>query len=158
MHRRLTLLASLALFAAPLVAAAEDLVVIVHAERSASLDLDQIRQIYLRQRRFWANGDPIVPINRNADSETRRAFDRRVFGTDPRRLALYWNRAYFRGVLPPATLASDQAVLRYVAGDPRAIGYLPRSAVDDRVRIVFVLEAAASSSLPGPREPTGPPR
>ena len=46
-------------------------------------------------------------------------------------------RAYFNGVLPPATLASDEAVRRFVADEPRAIGYVRREAVDDSVRVVM---------------------
>jgi len=54
-------------------------------------------------------------------------------------LADYWNRQYFYGVLPPATLASTAAVLRYVAADPNAVGYVPLSEVDDSVTVVLHL-------------------
>ena len=56
------------------------------------------------------------------------------------RLADYWNRQYFYGVLPPATLASTGAVRRYVASDPNAIGYVPASEVDGSVRVVLHLQ------------------
>jgi hypothetical protein len=59
--------------------------------------------------------------------------------TEPR-LADYWNRQYFYGILPPATLASTEAVRRYVASDPNAIGYLPVSEVDGSIRVVLHLE------------------
>ena len=59
--------------------------------------------------------------------------------TEPR-LADYWNRLYFDGILPPATLASTEAVRRYVASDPNAIGYVPVAEVDGSVRVVLHLE------------------
>jgi ABC-type phosphate transport system substrate-binding protein len=121
---------------------AEDLVVIVHGSRQASLSLAELARIYLRQRRHWSDGEPIVPVNREAGSAARRLFVTRVFGADARRLTVYWNQQYFRGVLPPATLASDEAVRRFVAGEPRAIGYVAVSAADPSVRVVLRLPDA----------------
>ena len=82
---------------------AGDLVVIVHADRDVRLTRAEVAQIFLKRRRFWRNGESIVPINRNSVSSERDAFVRRVFGDEARRLDVYWNRQYFRGVLPPAT-------------------------------------------------------
>lgn len=119
----------------------QDIVVIVNGARTAELGAEEIAQIYLKKRRFWGDGTPILPVNRNADADTRSAFDRAIFGDLQRRLPVYWNRAYFQGVLPPLTLASDEAVRRFVATEPRAIGYVRADAVDDSVRVVLTLEA-----------------
>ena len=75
----------------------------------------------------------------NAGVDARADFDHAVFGSGLRRLPVYWNRAYFRGVLPPATLASDEAVRRFVASEPRAIGYVRIGAADGSVRVVLIL-------------------
>jgi ABC-type phosphate transport system substrate-binding protein len=125
-------------------AGSEDLAVIVHASRQASLTPAELARIYLRQRRHWRDGEPILPVNREAGSSSRRLFVRRIFGGDTRRLAVYWNQQYFKGVLPPATLASDEAVRRFVAGEPRSIGYVAASAVDESVRVVLRLPNDAS--------------
>lgn len=121
-------------------ASADRIAVIVHAERSISLDREAVAQIYLKRRRYWAGGDPILPINREAGSDIRDAFNRRVLGLDDSRLGVYWNREYFRGVLPPATLASDEAIRRFVAGDRRAIGYVDPSVIDESVRVVLYID------------------
>jgi ABC-type phosphate transport system substrate-binding protein len=120
-------------------AVAEDLVVIVHARRPAALAPADLARIYLRQRRYWSDGERIIPVNRDAGSGERRLFDGRVLGGDADRLLAYWNQQYFRGVLPPATLASDEAVRRFVASEPRAIGYVRASVVNDSVRVVLRL-------------------
>jgi ABC-type phosphate transport system substrate-binding protein len=127
---------------------AEELVVIVHADRRVEPSVQDIAQIYLKKRRFWSDGDPIVPVNRDARSRAREFFVRAVFGTELRQLAVYWNREYFRGVLPPATLASDEAVRRFVASEPRAIGYIHPSAVDDTVKIAAYLGDARPEPVP----------
>lgn len=119
----------------------ENIAIIVNASRTAELDVDAIAQIYLKKRRFWQDGTPILPVNRNADADTRERFDQLVFGGSERWLTEYWNRAYFSGVLPPATLASDEAVRRFVESEPRAIGYVRAVSVDDSVRVVLILDA-----------------
>jgi hypothetical protein len=116
------------------------LAIIVHPERYAKLSLEEVAQIYLRRKRFWDDGAAIVPLNLPSGTPLRAHFSGRVlYQTEPR-LADYWNRQYLYGILPPATLASTEAVRRYVASDPNAIGYVPASEVDGSVRVVLHLE------------------
>ncbi len=124
---------------------AGDLAVIVHPERSASVTEVQLAQIYLKKRRFWPDGDHIVPVNRESESFERESFTNAVFGKLAEDLRLYWHRQYFKGVLPPATLASDQAIKEFVAGDRYAIGYIRASAVDDSVHVALRLVAESPS-------------
>lgn len=128
---------------------AGDLVVIVHADRDVRLTREDVAQIYLKRRRFWKNGEAIVPLNRDSVSPARQAFVRHVFGGDTGRLAVYWNRQYFRGVLPPATLASDEAMKRFVANEPQAIGYIPVELVDASVRVVLRIAGAPAGPAGG---------
>lgn len=127
-----------------------DLAVIVHVDRNVRLTRAEVAQIYLKQRRFWENGAPIVPVNRNSGSEAREAFARLVFGDAAQRLEVYWNRQYFQGILPPATLASDEAVKRFVASERLAIGYISPGLVDASVKVVFRLE---DPRTPAPAHP-----
>ena len=134
-------------------ALAEDLVVIVHADRDVRLTLPEVARIYLKKRRFWEGGERIVPVNRDSTSAAREGFTRRVFGEDTTQLVIYWNRQYFRGVLPPATLASDEAVKRFVTREPLAIGYVPAHLADASVKVVLRLEdavAAPAAATSGP--------
>lgn len=114
--------------------------VIVHRERRAELSVEDVAQIYLRRKRFWADGAPVVPLNLPSATPLRERFSQIILGQNERRLAEYWNRQYFLGILPPATLASTESVRRYVASDPNAIGYVPDSEVDATVRVVLRLD------------------
>jgi len=150
MHLHAVVLLALlaAMLAAP--ARAGDLAVIVHPDREVALSPDELAQIYLKRRRFWENGEPIVAVNRNSSSEARRDFGRMVFGKRATQLVVYWNRQYFRGVLPPATLASDEAVRRFVAGEPLAIGYIDPELVDPSIRVLLLLrDDKATKEAPG---------
>jgi hypothetical protein len=114
--------------------------VIVHPKRHAELSLEEVAQIYLRRKRFWNDGSIIVPLNLPSQAPLRTHFSRLVLNQTEPRLADYWNQQYFYGVLPPTTLASTEAVRRYVASDPNAIGYVPVSEVDGSVRVILHLE------------------
>jgi hypothetical protein len=116
------------------------LAIVVHRARHADLSLSELAQVYFRRKRFWDDGTPIVPLNLPAGTPLRVAFSHAVLRRSEDDLADYWNRQYFYGVLPPATLASTAAVLRYVAADPNAIGYVPLSEVDDSVTVVLHVE------------------
>jgi len=115
------------------------LAVIVNPKRSDHLDRHDVARIFLRAHRFWDDGTPIVPLNLEAGTALRATFAARVLALDQARLAAYWNEQYFHGVFPPTVLASTAAVKRYVASDPRAIGYLDARDVDDTVKIVLKL-------------------
>jgi hypothetical protein len=114
-----------------------DVVVIVHPSRSGAVSRAQVRTIYLRQRRFWPDGQPILPVNREYGCAVRTVFEDNVFTDLKVPLSRYWNEQYFLGVLPPATLASDSAVRQYVAARPDAIGYIDARNLDDSVRVVL---------------------
>lgn len=133
--RPLLVVAALLLTAPAVAEEPVELVVIVHPTRAQRLDVAELRRMYLKQRRFWPDGDPIVPINRE-DGMLRRAFDR-LLDDEPTRLGAYWNRRYFEGVFPPITLASDEAIRRYVASRPNAVGYIDARMVDASVSVAF---------------------
>ena len=128
------------LLTTPAVPAETALAVVVHPERTAALDINDVARIYLRQRRFWDDGTPIVALNREPGTTTREVFSRRVLRTDPAQLQMYWNQQYFEGVFPPTVLSSGAAVKRYVAADRNAIGYIEWCEVDDSVRVVLKVE------------------
>jgi ABC-type phosphate transport system substrate-binding protein len=129
-------------------ARAEELAVIVHPQREVALDRDALAQIFLKRRAHWEDGGRIVPVNRDAESPLRAAFTRLVFGESARAHAVYWNRQYYLGMLPPATLASDEAVKRFVASEPLAIGYIRADAVDASVHVVLQLSEGAAPAAP----------
>ncbi|HXJ34370.1 MAG TPA: hypothetical protein VMS22_10075 [Candidatus Eisenbacteria bacterium] len=116
------------------------LVVVVHPDRTDTLAIEDVRRIYLGQRRFWDDGSAIVALNLPSGSALRERFSQRVLHADSAELTAYWNEQYFHGVFPPTVLSSSDAIKRYVASDPKAIGYLEASDVDATVRVVLPLE------------------
>lgn len=136
----LALVLALSLLTPAIAGARDSVAVIVHPERRAELSVEDVAQIYLRRKRFWNDGAPVVPLNLPSANRLRERFSRLVLRQSERLLADYWNRQYFYGIFPPATLASTEAVRRYVASDPNAIGYVPASEVDGSVHVLLHLE------------------
>ena len=114
--------------------------VVVSRSRADRLDVHELARIYLRTRRFWDDGTPIIPLNLEADSSEREAFTRRVLGDGASWLATYWNERYFHGVFPPTVVSSAASVKRWLATEPGAIGYFDAREVDETVRVVLTLD------------------
>ncbi len=128
------------LTASPATAADElELAVIVHPSRAAALTTETVKRMYLKRQRFWDDGHPIVAINQEVTTPAREAFTRLVFGDEAVRLPAYWNEQYFHGVMPPIILGSEEAVMRYVASRPDAIGYVDARHVDASVAVALRL-------------------
>jgi ABC-type phosphate transport system substrate-binding protein len=115
------------------------LAVIVHPSRATSLTREAVKRIYLKRQRFWDDGHEIVVINQEVATPARQTFTRLVFGDEAARLPAYWNQEYFQGVLPPIILGSEEAVVRYVASRPDAIGYVDAHKVDASVATALLL-------------------
>ena len=104
------------------------------------VNVDTLRELYLRRQRLWATGERAIPVNLPADDPLRTAFSKRVLGRLPGDLEAYWLRLYREGVQPPLVLKTSQAVCAYVAVEPAAIGYVHPDAVDGKsCRTLLVL-------------------
>jgi len=153
--RILTALVAIGVGSADIAFADEPVVVVVSSQtRGVDLDLATLRTVYLKKLFLDKAGESLVPVNLPADDPLRQAFTSTVIHMDALQLRNYWNRRYFQGVSPPYVLGSQQAVIRFIATTPGAIGYISPCLVDSRVRIVMRLElptdgAAATACTPG---------
>ncbi len=95
--------------------------------RDSVADVDAIRRFFLMRERFWPSGAPVHPVNLPASSPLRDRFSRAALGQSVQELAPYWNERYFHGTRPPPTVASEAAVLLYVARTPGSVGYVERA-------------------------------
>ncbi len=101
-----------------------------------ALDRANLRDIFLRRIVIDDAGAALVPVNLPAADPLRLAFSVALLGKDPAALQRYWNERYFHGVSPPYVVRSQEAVLRFVAQTPGAVGYVASCRVDGRVRVV----------------------
>jgi ABC-type phosphate transport system substrate-binding protein len=102
------------------------------------LTRDALARIFLRKQVLWENGTRVQPVNLPAGSALRRSFSHAVLGSMPEGLEDYWRDMYFHGVLPPHVLASEEAVVLFVAATPGAIGYVSPCLPGLRSTVVLV--------------------
>jgi hypothetical protein len=105
--------------------------------------------MFARKRLLWSDRSPVLPVNLTASHPLRRAFSLWVFKKTPEQLQDYWNDQYFHGVLPPPVLASEEAVLRFVAATHGAVGYVSACNVDKRVDVIAVIQGPDGSTACG---------
>ncbi|MBW8898927.1 MAG: phosphate ABC transporter substrate-binding protein [Massilia sp.] len=123
-------------------AGAADLVVIVSARNPvATLRADQVAAIFLGQSARFPDGAEAVPYDMRLGAALRDEFYARVTNKSSALLKAHWSKMVFTGRgQPPAELSDSTAMRRRVAGDPEAIGYIERSALDASVHAVLVVQ------------------
>jgi hypothetical protein len=78
-------------------------------------------------------------VDWESTSEIRQVFSKQVLNRSVREIAEYWvQQSMTQGIAPPSTQRSARAILRFVAGVPGAISYVPPDDVDDTVNVVAI--------------------
>jgi ABC-type phosphate transport system substrate-binding protein len=114
-------------------ARAEDIVVIVNPA-SAPISKEQIADIYLARSSAW------TPIDQTAGSSIYTEFYKKATGRDVAQVKAIWSKVLFTGRgVPPKQLLDSAAVKKAVAANPKAVGYIEKSAVDGSVKVVMPL-------------------
>ncbi len=114
-------------------------VITAPAEPHLSFDRDTLRNVYLKRIFVDAEGTKLTPVNLPPGTPVRDAFSRTVVRMSDERMQDYWDKQYFQGVSPPYVLGSDEAVVRFVATTPGAVGYVASCHVDASVHVVMLL-------------------
>lgn len=131
-------------------------IVLIAAPQAPRLAFDRytLRNVFLKKIFVDRGGQPLIPVNLPAGSPLREAFAREVIHLPGTQQDDYWNRQYFQGVSPPYVLASQEAVVRFVAATPGAIGYVTPCYVDSSVRVVFELSLPSAIATGCPQHAT----
>jgi ABC-type phosphate transport system substrate-binding protein len=110
---------------------AADIVVIVSAKSTTStMTADDIANIYLGKSTAKKPVDNATPV--------RSQFYSAVAGKDEAQVKAIWSKLVFTGkATPPKELPSSADVVKAVAADPNAIGYVEKAAVDASVKTVY---------------------
>lgn len=114
-------------------------VIIANGVEPLNLSRNDLALIYKRKMRILG-GLQVKPINLPVSHPLRQYFSQQVLRHSPEEMEDYWRNMYFNGVLPPYVLASEEAVIRFVATTPGAIGYVPQCLVDRRVTTIMLID------------------
>ncbi len=133
MKSSISTLVAVALASLATVASAADLVVIGHPS-AAPLSKDQVADVFL------GKNPSLSPVDLPESSPIRADFYKQATGRDAAQVKAAWSRLVFSGkAQPPKEVADAAAVKKAVAADPKAVGYIEKSAVDGTVKVVSTL-------------------
>jgi ABC-type phosphate transport system substrate-binding protein len=129
---RKTMIAAGLTFTAALQQARADVVVIVSAHSAATITAKEISRVYLGEL------NTMTPVDIANPSPARREFYAKVIGKDEAQVKARWSKIVFTGKgSAPKELPSAADVVKAVAADPNAIGYVDSSFVNLTVKIVL---------------------
>jgi ABC-type phosphate transport system substrate-binding protein len=133
------LTASLAIFISG--AACADLAIIVHPDtETGELDTQNVRMLFLGERKSFPNGLHATPVNHVSGSPDRKEFFASVLSMPESGYSRHWKRKISTGTgHSPTELNSYEAILQSISSTPGSIGYIDASKVDDTVKVLFTV-------------------
>lgn len=92
---------------------------------SEILDRTDLRAVFTLRKRFWSDGQPIKVYVLPDSDPVHKDFVKGKLHLFPYQLRQIWNRLVFSGTgVAPVQLDSETEILRAVAREPNAIGYV----------------------------------
>ncbi len=128
----------LACYAVPSAGEDSDYVVVANKQvQGTSIGTAQLKGIYLREVRAWGNGGgEIIPV----DLSTASGFYQNLFGKTYVQMQAYWlNMRIKYSIDLPVTKKDAESAKQFIADNKGAIGFLKSSDVDDRVKVLKVV-------------------
>ncbi|MES2258168.1 MAG: hypothetical protein V4724_06595 [Pseudomonadota bacterium] len=130
--QRFIFLATAMLAAGPV--QAETVVIVSQKNPATRMFSEQAAQFFLGKSTMF------TPIDQAEGSPIRAEFYHKVAEKDPAQVKALWSKLVFTGkATPPKEYKTSAEVKKAVAEDPKAIGYIDKSAVDDTVKVILTL-------------------
>ena len=118
-----------------------DLAIISHPKYDGgALSLENVKNIFLGERKSFPNGIKARPFNHANGSPDRSEFFMSVLKMNEANHGRHWKRKRaVGGGNSPAELKSHDEVLKSISSTPNSIGYIDASLVDDRVKVLITI-------------------
>ncbi|MBB3195233.1 hypothetical protein [Roseateles terrae] len=130
-----------ALLVAAVAAQAQVAVVVNPKSAVSSMTADQVASIFLGKSNALPNGNAAVAVDLPESAGARDTFYTKATGKSSAQVKAAWSRLVFSGKgTPPKEMGSSADVKKFVAGNPDAIGYIEKSAVDSSVKVVLSVD------------------
>ena len=115
-------------------ASAETVVIVSQKNPATRMFSEQASQFFLGKSTLF------TPVDQAEGSPIRADFYRKVADKDAAQVKALWSKLVFTGKgTPPKEYNGNAEVKKAVAADPKAIGYIDKSAVDDTVKVILTL-------------------
>jgi ABC-type phosphate transport system substrate-binding protein len=132
MKNMMHMIAAAVAFAVAVPAMAEVVAVVNTANSQASMTKDDVANV------FTGKSSALTPVDQPESAPVRAEFYKKVADKDMSQAKALWAKLVFTGkATMPKEAADSAAVKKAVAANPKAIGYIEKSAVDATVKVVF---------------------
>jgi len=117
------------------------MVVVNAANPVVSLTLEEVSRFLLKKVSRWDNGQLVHPVDQSVDSTVRAVFTHHIHHREVDAVKRFWQQRIFAGRdTPPPVRPSDEEVIRYIEGNPGAVGYVSSTAtLTEKVRQVALV-------------------
>ena len=114
-----------------------EIAVVINPNNNNALDESAMSRIFLGKTKSFPDGTAATPVNQSEGVVITDDFNDKVLTKSSAQLKAYWSKLIFTGKgIPPKIATTDAEVIKLVATDPSAIGYIDTSAVDASVKVV----------------------
>jgi ABC-type phosphate transport system substrate-binding protein len=119
-------------------ALAEIFVVVNPKNPTKTLEQSSIQDIYMGRRQSFPNNAIAFPIDH---VDLRADFYQKLTGRPIEQINAYWARIMFSGqASPPMILPNDEAIIKAVADNPGAIGYVSNKKIVKNLHVIGILK------------------
>ena len=125
-------------------AANAELVVVVSATSGIEkLSRDEVIDVFMGRTRKFPNGMHAMPVDISNQHPEKAMFYQTLIGRELAEVNSYWARLRFSGQgTPPLQADNTDEIIRLVADNKGAIGYIERKKLDRRLKLVYALNPA----------------
>lgn len=110
-------------------------VVILHPDNPHAADQRFVQRLYTGVLRGWPDGSPAFTLDLPEEHPLRVAFSQQWLGRSVANMRAVWAQHIFTGRgLPPRVIAGEAEMLRLVATNRNAIGYVSAATADASVK------------------------
>lgn len=116
---------------------ADPVVVVSAVSPVDALSREQVGDIFMGRANSFPGGGSITLLDQPENSAIREDFYTRVVGRSAAQAKARWSRMAFTGKgMPPRECQNSEEIKKLIATHPGMIGYIEKSAVDGRVKVV----------------------
>jgi ABC-type phosphate transport system substrate-binding protein len=122
-------------------------IVVIGNSNVPKMDSVTIQKVYTGKV-ISVSGINITPVGIKTGTATRNTFLQGFLNQDEEKYTAYWTvRRYIGKGAPPAELASDADVIKYVQSTPGAVGYIDEADLKPGMNVIARSKAGSQSGL-----------
>ncbi|ALO35307.1 hypothetical protein CMT41_11675 [Colwellia sp. MT41] len=115
-----------------------EVAVIVNSANNNDIDVKLVKKIYLGKTKAFSNGAKVKVYTLPSNQDDTEYFRKKALNKSNSQFKSYWSKLSFTGKGTPATeLDTAAEIITAIKKDPKAIGFINSSDVNDEVKVVI---------------------